>query len=150
MRVRKLIEQRQDLRKLFSKGPGLIPEDISITSVDEKLMKKAIDFINDHISDNDLTVEKVAEEVSLSRVHFYRKIKALTNLSAIEFIRLIRLERAAQLLKTGKLNVSEVRYAIGMQDAEYFRKTFKQHFGKTPSDYAKGEEPSIGTDKPVL
>jgi AraC-like DNA-binding protein len=124
----------------------LIPEEISITSVDEKLMKKTIDFINDHISDSDLTVEKVAGEVGLSRVHFYRKIKALTNLSAVEFIRLIRLERAAQLLNTCKLNVSEVRYAVGIQDPEYFRKTFKEHFGQAPSDYAKRNDPSSGPE----
>ncbi len=150
IRVQKLIEQRRNLKVQFGKGPGLIPENISITSVDEKLMKKAIDFINEHISDSDLTVEKVAGEVGLSRVHFYRKIKALTNLSAVEFIRLIRLERAAQLLRTGKLNVSEVRYSVGIQDTAYFRKSFKDHFGHTPSDYAKVHNSSAGTENTDL
>lgn len=150
IRVQKLIEQRRKLKVQFGKGPALIPENISITSVDEKLMKKAIDFINEHIADSDLTVEKVAGEVGLSRVHFYRKIKALTNMSAVEFIRRIRLERAAQLLSTGKLNVSEVRYSVGIQDTEYFRKSFKDHFGQSPSDYAKKHNSSEGAENADL
>lgn len=150
IRVHKLIEQRNQLRKQFGKGPGLIPEEISITSVDEKLIAKAVGYINDHISDPDLGVEKVAGEVGLSRVHFYRKIKALTNMSAVEFIRLIRLERAAQLLKTGKLNISEVRYAVGFQDADYFRKMFKEHYGLSPSDYAEASPPSKYTENTDL
>jgi DNA-binding response OmpR family regulator len=140
IRIRKLIEQRESLRKKYIGGFSLIPEEISLTSVDEKLMKKTIDFVKDHMSDPDLTVEKVAAEIGLSRVHFYRKIKGLTNLSAVEFIRSLRLERAAQLIQSGKLNVSEVRYEVGIQDADYFRKIFKARFGKTPTDYTDREE----------
>lgn len=142
VRVQKLIEQRQALRKLFNKKGGLIPENVSITSVDEKLMKNALDYINEHIADTDLSVEKIARQVGLSRVHFYRKIKALTNMSPQEFIRQIRLEHAAQILRSGKLNVSETRYSVGIQDAEYFRKSFKEQFGQTPRDYAEHHKSS--------
>jgi signal transduction histidine kinase/ligand-binding sensor domain-containing protein/CheY-like chemotaxis protein len=133
-RVKNLIEQRKKLRAKFSRQL-MVPEEVTITSVDEKLLKRTIDYIQEHMSDPDLNVEKVAAEVGMSRVHFYRKIRALTDLSPVAFIRRIRLEKAAQLLQTGKLNVSEVRYAIGIQDPNYFRKVFKQHFGTSPSDY---------------
>lgn len=145
-RVKKLIEQRQNLRIQFGKGAGLIPENISVTSVDEKLMEKTIGYINEHIADPELRVEKVASEVGMSRGHFYRKIKALTNLSAVEFIKVIRLERAAQLLKTGKLNISEVRYAVGINDADYFRESFKIHYGVIPSDYVQRDSPSVSDE----
>ena len=71
----------------------------------------------------------------MSRVHFYRKIKALTNLSASEFLRKLRMEYAAKLIKTNKLNISEVRYRIGISDADYFRKCFKAQYGVTPKEY---------------
>ena len=137
IRAGKLIDQRRMLKEQSGKNLKLIPEEISITSVDETFIKKTIDFINENISDPDLGVETVAKEVGMSRVHFYRKIKALTNFSAVEFIRTIRLERAAQLLKTGKLNISEVRYEVGFQQADYFRNAFKAYFGETPTDYLR-------------
>ena len=147
VRVKKIIEQRKHLRSQIYKHPSLILENISITSIDEKLMKKTIDYINDHISDPDLGVIKVAEEVGMSRAHFYRKIKALTDLKPVEFIRLIRLNRAELLLKTGKLNVSEVRYAVGIQDAKYFRQSFKDQFGITPSECSIEKDSRSSNDK---
>ncbi len=140
-RVKKLIDQRKMLKEQLAKNLKLIPEEVSITSVDETFMKKTLDFINENIADPDLGVNKVATEVGMSRVHFYRKIKALTNLSAVEFIRMIRLERAAQLLKTGKHNISDVRYAVGFQQADYFRNAFKEYFGTTPTDFIKNNAP---------
>ena len=72
----------------------------------------------------------------MSRVTLYRKIKALTNQTAVEFIRSIRLKRAAQLLEQNKLHVSEVAYMVGFIDIDYFRRCFKDQFGHTPKEYA--------------
>jgi len=72
----------------------------------------------------------------MSRVTLYRKIKALTNQTAVEFIRSVRLKRAAQLLEQNKLNVNEVAYMVGFLDIDYFRRCFKEEFGYTPKEFA--------------
>ena len=137
LRVANLINQRKNLRELFSKTPSFLPSEITITSIDEKLMQKSIDFIIDHLTDENLTVERVAKEVGLSRASFYRKIKAITNLGAAKFIRTIRIEHAAQLLRTNRFRVSEVGSLVGFSDMDYFRNCFKLRFGVTPSEYIK-------------
>ncbi|MDW7695770.1 two-component regulator propeller domain-containing protein [Flammeovirgaceae bacterium SG7u.111] len=134
-RTRNLIDQRIALREQTGNTFKLVPEDVSVTSVDEAFLNKTIDYINKNISESDLSVESIANEVGMSRVHLYRKIKALTNLTPVGFIKKIRLEYAAQLLKTGKLSISEVRYSVGYQHADYFREQFKEYFGQTPTKY---------------
>ncbi len=96
-----------------------------------------MDYITEHISDADLSVEAISREIGMSRVHFYRKIKALTNYTPVEFIRTVRLNRAAQLLREKAYSISEIRYMVGIQDADYFRKCFKTQFGVTPSDFVE-------------
>ncbi|MCK5701700.1 MAG: response regulator [Cyclobacteriaceae bacterium] len=135
LRAANLIKQRKLLKERFSRHSLLSPEEISLTSFDEKMLQRAIDCIMEHIDDKDLTIEKISKDVGMSRVHFYRKIKALTNLSASEFLRKLRMEYAAKLIKTNKLNISEVRYRIGISDADYFRKCFKAQYGVTPKEY---------------
>jgi len=137
IRVKNLIRQRQLMQEHFFRNSFLRPEDLAITSADEKILRKAIQKIENNIDDPDLNVDNLSRDIGLSRVHFYRKIKFLTNLTAVEFIRSIRLKKAAQLLEQGKLNVSEIRYMVGIQDAEYFRTSFKKQFGLTPKEYAK-------------
>jgi AraC-like DNA-binding protein len=75
--------------------------------------------------------------LGLSRVHLYRKIKALTNLTAVEFVRSIRLKRAASLLQENRFNINEISAMVGMDDVDYFRICFKKQFGYSPSEYAK-------------
>ncbi len=151
LRAQNIIRQRNNLRSIYQKSSLLIPEDVTISSVDEKMLKKAVDYILENMEDGNLTVQAIAEEIGMSRVNFYRKIKALTSLSAAEFLRKIRMERAAQLLKTNKLNISEVRYKIGFSDADYFRTCFKDEYGLTPSEYQEkyghqGPVSSVGLD----
>ena len=135
IRVKNLIRQRQLMQEHFYRNSLLNPEELAVTSIDEKILRKAIQKIENDISDPELNVEKLSQDIGLSRVHFYRKIKALTNLTAVEFIRSIRLKKAALLLEQGKLTVSEIRYMVGIQDAEYFRQSFKKQFGLTPREY---------------
>ncbi len=107
-----------------------------MTSIDEKLLNKAVNYITENISDPSINVNTLSEHVGLSRVHFYRKIKALTNQTAVEFIRTVRLKRAASLLIQDKISVKEVQFMVGFEDAGYFRDCFKRHFGVTPSEYS--------------
>jgi ligand-binding sensor domain-containing protein/signal transduction histidine kinase/DNA-binding response OmpR family regulator len=137
IRVSNLIRQRQIMQEHFFSSSMLKPEGLALTSADEKIMQKAIDNIEQNIDDPDLNVDSLSREVGLSRVHFYRKIKFLTNLTAVEFIRSIRLKKAAQFIENGNYNVSEIRYKVGILDAEYFRVSFKKQFGMTPREYSK-------------
>jgi signal transduction histidine kinase/ligand-binding sensor domain-containing protein/DNA-binding response OmpR family regulator len=137
LRVKNFIKQRELLRSHFQRKSLLEPGDVKITSVDERLLKKAVDYITENIEDSRLSVERLSNELGLSRMHFYRKIKALTNLSASEFIRSIRLRRAASLLEQNKLSIKEVQNMVGFENADYFRKCFKEQFEVTPSDYQK-------------
>ena len=136
IRVNNLIRQRKFMQEHFFRNSLLKPEELAVTSSDEKILRKAIQNIEINIADPDLNVDSLSRDIGLSRVHFYRKIKFLTNMTAVEFIRTIRLKKAAQLLEEGKLNVSEIRYMVGIQDAEYFRTSFKKQFGLSPKEYA--------------
>lgn len=134
-RVSNLLALRKQLRERFSKDVYLQPTNMAITSPDEKFLKKVMDFIDKNMEETTLSVEELGKDVGMSRVTLYRKIKALTNQTAIEFIRNVRLKRAAQLLEQNKLNVNEVAYMVGFTDVDYFRKCFKEQFGYTPKEY---------------
>lgn len=135
LRVRNLIRQRKKIQEYFKREAICDPGSITLTSVDDTILKKAMDYIIKNMADPSLSINKISEEVGLSRVHFYRKIKALTNQTAVEFVRSVRLKRAASLLVQNKLSVKEVRNRVGFEDADYFRECFKEQFGVTPSEY---------------
>lgn len=135
LRIKNLIKQRNILREHFKREAICDPGTVTVTSIDEKLLKKAVDYITENISDPSINVNSLSEYLGLSRVHFYRKIKALTNQTAVEFIRSVKLKRAATILSQGKLSVKEVQNMVGFDDADYFRKCFKEQFGVNPSDY---------------
>ena len=112
-------------------------DDIDIKSPDEKLLDRVMNTINKHISDSDLNVEMIAEEVGISRVHLHRKMKELTGQTPHDFIRNIRLKRAANLLVNQGMNVTEVMYACGFSNTASFSTLFKKFYGLSPRDYMK-------------
>jgi signal transduction histidine kinase/ligand-binding sensor domain-containing protein/DNA-binding response OmpR family regulator len=134
-RIRNLLQSRDKLRQRYSKEVNLQPANVAITSADEKFFERVMKFIEKNIDDPAISVEQMGQEVGMSRATLYRKIKALTNLTTTDFIRSIRLKRAAQLLEQKKFNVNEVAYAVGFVDVDYFRKCFKEQFGQTPKEY---------------
>lgn len=136
-RIKNLIEQRKTLREQFSRNVRLYPKDISITSEDEKFISKTISIIEEHLNNFDFDVSRLTDKMALSRVQLFRKLKALTDQSPSEFIRTIRLKRAAQLLDKGFGNIAEVTYQVGFNNLSYFAKCFRELFGVSPSDYAK-------------
>lgn len=113
----------------------LQPRNVIVSSPDERFLQKAIEVVEHNIGDPELDIERFAAEIGVSRMQLYRKLDALTEMTVKEFIRNIRLKRAAQLLVQKKLNVSEVAYAVGFKDLSHFRKCFKQEFGVSASDY---------------
>ena len=106
---------------------------------DEKLIENAIKYVETHIARPDLSVEELSHELGMSRVHLYKKLLQITGKTPIEFIRIIRLKRAAQLLRESQQNVSEVAYQVGFNNPKYFSKYFKDEFGVLPSVYQEKE-----------
>ena len=137
IRVKNLIESRKQLRKRYSKEISLMPKDITITNPDEKFLEKVIEIIEKSISDSDLKVEWIAREVGMSHSVLYKKILALTDLTVIEFVRTIRLKKAAQMLTKTNQAIAEISHAVGFADPKYFSKSFQNYYGSTPSDYRK-------------
>jgi signal transduction histidine kinase/ligand-binding sensor domain-containing protein/AraC-like DNA-binding protein len=136
-RIHNILENRKKLREHYSNVPTLQPKEITLNSYDEKLLGKIMTVIEDNISDPTLSVEFVGKEVGLSRVHLFRKLKALTGTTPSDFIRDVRLKRAAQLIVQNKVRVSEIADHVGFQDANYFTKCFRKVYQCSPSEYAE-------------
>lgn len=113
---------------------------VTLRSSDEILYEKIIRLINENIADPDLNVEFLANGVGMSRVHMHRKLKELTNQSARDFIRTIRLNQAAELLKNQKLTVSEVAYALGYTNLSHFSNSFREFHGMSPKEFKEKDE----------
>lgn len=137
LRIRKLLQLRKSRQEVFRGQIEVSPSEITITSLDEKLIQKAIKYVEDNMSRSELSVEELSRELGMSRVHLYKKLLSITGKTPIEFIRTIRLKRAAQLLKQSQLNVSEIAYQVGFNNPKYFSKYFKEEFGVLPSAYSE-------------
>jgi len=135
VKVWNLLEQRRVMRERYKKEITLQPRNLAITSPDEVFLSKVMAYIEANIAEPGLNVEDLAKEVYMSRTTLYRKIKALTNQTTVEFIRTVRLKRAAQLLNGSNYSVSEIAYMTGFTDIDYFRKCFKEQYKKTPTEY---------------
>ena len=135
--VQNLLEQQRRLRTTYSgtQNPADKVDTPELLSPDERLLQRVLKVINERLSDTSLTGEKVAEEVGLSRVHLYRKLKELTNQSPRNYIRNIRLIKAAELLSQKKMSIAEVAYKVGFASPDNFSALFKEMYGMTPKDY---------------
>ncbi len=110
-------------------------EQVELQSPDDKLMERVMAYINQHLSDSDLSVEQMASDIGISRVHLYRKLKDLTNQTPHALIRNIRLKQAANLLVQGNQSITEVMWACGFTNITSFSTMFKKLYGKSPRDY---------------
>ncbi|GGZ87310.1 hybrid sensor histidine kinase/response regulator transcription factor [Algibacter mikhailovii] len=136
-RLDNLIIQRKSLRKFYLQQLQLEPTEITFNSTDEKFLIDLLAQVEKEIDNTDLSVKHLSELMGVSSSNLYRKIKVLTGQTATEFIRSIRLKRAAQLLGKGNLNVSEVMYMVGFTHRSYFTRCFKDVFGVSPKAYSK-------------
>lgn len=139
LRIKRLLQLRQKRQENFNSQIEIAPSEITITSLDEKLIKKAIQYVEDNIGRSELSVEELSGELCMSRVHLYKKILSITGKTPIEFIRIIRLKRAAQYLRESQQTVSEIAYQTGFSNPKLFRKYFKEEFGLLPSEYQERE-----------
>jgi DNA-binding response OmpR family regulator len=137
--IANLIKNRETLKNSFS-GMQYQEEKMSkiqVTSPDERLLERVMKVINKNIGDTEFSVESLAEEVGISRVHLHRKLKELTNQTTRDFIRNIRLQEAASIIKGKNQNITEVSRAVGFVNVTYFSTAFKELYGMTPSKYAE-------------
>ncbi|WP_313976587.1 two-component regulator propeller domain-containing protein [Xanthocytophaga flavus] len=137
VQIHQLIHSRRELYAHFSQDVYLRPNRLADNELDEQFLQKVIGYILQNLTDSNLSVEGLAESVNLSRSNMYRKLKALTGTSVIEFIRIIRLKEALKLMETKKHSLAEIAYLTGFTSPAYFTKSFKEHYGKPPSEYLK-------------
>lgn len=136
-RVKNLIDLRRKLREHFRQEWILQPSKIVANSMDQEFMQRVLIVVEKHLDEEEFSVEVLAGEVGMSRTQLHRKLNALTNQSASLFIRSIRLQRAADLLKQKAGTVSEIAYRVGFNSPTYFAKCFKEHFGYSPVELKK-------------
>lgn len=136
-RVKALIESRIKLRNSFHDKLTLEPKEITVTSVDEVFISNAKKIVEDNIDNSEFGVPELVQSLGISRSLIYRKFKQLTNCSTSEFIKIMRLKRACQLLNSKQYRVSEICYMVGFNDPHSFSKIFKKHYGVSPSKYSE-------------
>lgn len=134
--IKNLLRERNVIQEQNRNKIQINASEVKVTSLDDQLIQKAVAVVEKHMEDPQLSVEFLSKELGMSRVHLYKKLQSITGKSPIEFIRLIRLKRASQLLEKSQLNVSEIAYMVGYNNAKYFAKHFKAEFAMLPSEYA--------------
>jgi AraC-like DNA-binding protein len=137
VRIQNLITLRKKLAVKFRQRIIVSSQFSGALSLDEKFMLKAQNIVEENISDYTFSVETMANEMNLSRIQLLRKIKALTGLSSSDFIRDVRLKRAAEMISNKVDTITQIGYAVGFNDQSYFAKCFKKRFGVAPSEYAQ-------------
>ncbi|MFP2997070.1 ATP-binding protein [Spongiivirga sp. MCCC 1A20706] len=136
-KVYNLLSNRKKLRQRYSQEIVLKPKDIAVNAVDELFLNKVQTVLDNHLTESEFKAEAFAETIGMSRMQLHRKLKALTGLSATEFIRSQRLKIATKLLHENQINISQIGYAVGFNDPAYFTKCFKETYGVTPTDFLK-------------
>lgn len=140
VRVEKLIESRNLMRKYFQTEKELLPERIALNSIDQEFLKKIMNFMEANMGNESYWVDQLAADMNTSRSTFFRKLKKLIGQSPNDFMRIIRLKRAVQLLEQNELTISQVSYKVGFSDPGYFGKCFRKVYGDSPSNFIKKKQ----------
>lgn len=130
-----------NVRRLKGKFSGALKQDdkvekIEVKGNDEELMERIMKVVNENMSDSDFNVEKMCDEVGVSRTQLHRKLKEMTGVPTSEFLRNIRLNEAARLIREHKINITQVSYMVGFANNSHFSTAFKKYFGMSPTEYA--------------
>lgn len=135
IRIRKLLENREKLKEFFKKNLTFGEKKESLTEIDKTLISKFRTTVEENLSDSELSVDVIGQELGMSRVQLYRKIKSLTNYAPNELVRNIRLKKAEHLILSSNKNISEIAYETGFSSPSYFSKCFKEYFNESPTDF---------------
>lgn len=134
-RINNLVKSYQKRQTLFQKEDNLNLDCLEYPSADKHFLQSVIESIEKHLQDSEFDLEQLATDLNLSKSTLHRKIKAMTGLTPLDFVRNIKLKRACMMLEGKKLTISEVAYAIGYNNPKYFTRCFKEEFGVTPTEY---------------
>ena len=137
LRVKKFIEKREIRQRQFREKMDVAPSEITITSVDEQFIQRAIKICEEHMSDTEFSVEVLGHELSLSRTYLYKKLINITGKGPAEFIRTIRLKRGKQYLEQSMMPISDIAAELGYANPKRFTENFKAEYGVSPSEYSK-------------
>ena len=136
-RINNFVANKKSRQKEFKSNVEINISSLEYPSIDEQFLNNAIKIIEEHLSETEFDINTFADHLNMSKSSLYRKIKTMTGLSPIEFIRNIRLKHASQMLKGKSISVAEVAYSVGFADPKYFTSCFKSEFNITPSEYQK-------------
>lgn len=134
-RIENLLESRRKIREAYHSLPETAYETIAHSKADERFLRELVKVIHARLDEVDLDVDKLAASLNLSRASFYRKVKHISELTPNDFIRLVRLKKAAELLRAKEYRVSEIAYLVGFSSPSYFSKCFQKQFGVLPRDF---------------
>jgi YesN/AraC family two-component response regulator len=137
LRLENILKSRRKWKKRYQSNTDLKPISGLSNTLDQKFLEKAVTIVKDNLDNPDFSVEIFASEIAMSRSTLFKKLKSITGLSTSEFIRSIRIKKAAKYLRTGEYSITEVIFMVGFSDPKYFRTCFKKQFNKNPSDYLK-------------
>ncbi|MCC8154407.1 MAG: response regulator [Tannerellaceae bacterium] len=138
--ISNLFSNREKLKVSFANSPFSKAGTMAASKADEEFLQKATDIIHKHLADENLNVDLLAEELGMSRSSLHRKIKGVSELTPNDFIVLVKLKKAAELLNNKTYRVNEVCYVVGFTSSSYFSKCFKKYFGLSPREFIKKEE----------
>ena len=141
--VSNLLKGRELLRSTYLKSPYASVLSVASNSLDKQFLSRLTEYVTSHVDDNDLSVEKMAEEMNMSTSTLYRKVKSVTTFSPLDFIRVIRLKKAAELLASGNYRIKEVAAMLKFSSQAYFTSCFMKQFGITPSDFLNKKQTNI-------
>ncbi len=134
-KINQLIQSRKKLYAQFSQDVYIMPNKLADTELDQVFLQKVIDHIIENIGDNKLNVDELANALNMSHSSLYRKVKSLSGKTLVEFIRIIRLKLAIKLMESKKFTIAEIAYKSGFSSPAYFTKSFKDQYGKPPSEF---------------
>jgi len=137
LKAKNLINASKRMREKFANDSFVKPAEITVSSLDEKLLKQALKIVEDNIGNEFFNIQLFSAELGVSRTMLFTKLKAWTNLTPNDFIHAMRMNRAAQILEQNKITVSEVSYKVGFTNPKYFSKCFQKFHKLTPSEYAE-------------
>ena len=132
-----LLRNREILYKSYLEKPHISSKALAVSPVDDLFLQKLNKYIEENLTNQSLNVEMIATEMGMSNSSLYRKVKGLSNLSPIDFIRIVRLKKAIKLMQNGEKRISEIAYLVGFSSPAYFSSSFQKQYGKSPSDFLK-------------
>lgn len=143
LRVQKFMEWANKSHQEFKQKLDVNPSEITITPLDEQFLQKAIQLVEKQMTDTDFSVEKLGQQLGMSRSFLYKKLMAVTGLGPAEFIRTIRIKRGMALLERSQMQITEIAYAVGFNSLKSFTMNFKAEYGMTPSEYLKRKDEKV-------